>query len=243
MSICFLDCEFTDLLHPELLSIGLAELSGAEHYVELDLDSDIGQSRVRASSDFVRHGGVLDLWGLVDGAKATQWEMGWQAGEWLLNMAAESGTRVGVCFDYDPDWELLEYAVRDAGLWDRVREVVTPTNVNPLTGTFDGELAAEECFLALAARGLGRHHALADALALRAAYLAVKGGAMSLSRFGRTDDFRRLVKAAGGLELESWTREWLLKPAFGLGRRPIEIVSEPGGVDLLEGHLGRIGNG
>ena len=181
MPTCFLDCEFTNLLHPELLSMGLAGLEGAEHYVELDLESDIGKTRVKASSDFVQNGGVLDLWGLVDGAKATQWEMGWRTGEWLLALAETSGTRVEVCFDYEPDWELMEYAIRDAGLWDRVREVVTPTNVSPLTDTIEGELAAEECFRALAARGLGRHHALADALALRAAYLAVKKSATSLA--------------------------------------------------------------
>lgn len=247
MATIFLDCEFTDLLHPELLSIGMVELAGAEraeHYVELDLDSDIGQSRVKTSSDFVRYGGVLDLWGLVEGAKSTEWEMGRRTGEWLLGLAARSGTRVEVCFDYATDWELTEYAIRDAGLWDRVREVVLPTNVNALTRTIDGELAAEECFRSLAKRGLQRHHALADALALRAAYVAVKGTAMNLTRFVHSSDFRRLVNAAGGPEAESWARTWLLKPAFGLsGRRPIDIAGEPGGVELLEAHLGRIGNG
>ena len=116
-------------------------------------------------------------------------------------------------------------------------------DVSALTGTIDGELAAEQCFRGLAKRGLQRHHALADALALRAAYVAVKSSAMDFARFIRTSDFQRLVAAAGGPEWESWTREWLLKPAFGLGRRPLDIAGEPGGVDLLEGHLERIGNG
>ncbi|MBI5270763.1 MAG: DUF2384 domain-containing protein [Burkholderiales bacterium] len=239
-----MDCEFTDLVHPELLSIGMVELAGSEHYVELDLDTDVGKQRVEASSDFVRWGGVLDLWGLVEGAKATELEMGRRTGEWLLRLAAESGTRVVVCFDYATDWELMEYAIRDAGLWDRVREVVQPTNVNALTGTIDGELAAEECFRGLAKRGVQRHHALADALALRAAYLAVKDNAMSLTRFVHTGHFQRLVEAAGGPAAESWTRQWLLKPAFELnGRRPIDIAGEPGGVVLLEEHLRRIGSG
>lgn len=243
MPTCFLDCEFTDLIQSELLSIGLVDLSGAEHYVELDLDSEVGQQRVRASTDFVRWGGVLDFWGLVPGATSTEWEMGRRTADWLLGLAAESGTRVEVCFDCEPDWELMEYAIRDSGLWDRVREVVLPMNVSALTGTIDGELAAEGCFRGLAARGLRRHHALADALALRSAYLAVKANALSLTRFVRTDDFRRLVATAGGPDWESWTRRWLLKPAFGLGRRPIDIAAEPGGIGLLEGYLGRIGNG
>lgn len=36
----------------------------------------------------------------------------------------------------------MEYAIRDAGLWDQVREVVLPVNVDPITGTITGELAA-----------------------------------------------------------------------------------------------------
>lgn len=51
-------------------------------------------------------------------------------------------------------------------------QVVIPVNVNSITGTIDGELAAEQCFRELGkhgGRGLKRHHALADAMALRAA--------------------------------------------------------------------------
>ncbi len=77
--IVFIDTEFTDLLNPELLSIGLVTLDGREHYVELDIT---------------------------------------------------------------------------------------------------GELSAEACFRELNNRGLQRHHALADALALRAAYIDVKAEAL-----------------------------------------------------------------
>jgi hypothetical protein len=62
-----------------------------------------------------------------------------------------------------------------------VREVVIPVNVNSITGTIIGELAAEACFRELGVRGLKRHHALADALALRAAYVSVKAEALSRS--------------------------------------------------------------
>lgn len=178
--LVFLDTEFTNLLHPELLSIGLVTLDGREMYVELDLTSDIGKRRRQTSSDFVLCG-VLDLWGIVHGATDTQWGMGRRVGEWLLELAAEFGTRVEVAYDYDVDFELLEYAVRDSGLWDRVREVVMPVNVGRLTGTIEGELAAEECFRGLSKRGLSRHHALADAHALRAAYLAAKTEALRLA--------------------------------------------------------------
>ena len=172
--ICFLDTEFTDLQAPELLSIGLVSLDGREHYVELDLDCDEGQRRRAKSSVFV-HEVVLDFWGAVPGAACTLQDMGRQTGDWLLRLACRTGQRIEVALDYDIDYALLEQAIRDAGLWDSVCEVVSPVNVDSLTGTIDGELAAEEALRPLLHRGLGRHHALADALALRAAYVAAKG--------------------------------------------------------------------
>jgi hypothetical protein len=159
MATCFLVCEFTDLLHPELLSIGLVELAGAEHYRRTDLDTEIGKARMRASSQFVRWSGVLDPWRLVEGATATQWEMGRRTGDWPLQLANMSGTRVEVCYDYDLDFEAMAHAARDSSPWDKVRDVVLPTNINRLTGAINGELAVEECFRGLATRGLRRHHA------------------------------------------------------------------------------------
>ena len=182
--IVFLDTEFTDLLHPELLSLGLVTLDGREHYTELDLTTDAGQVRVKACSAFVQSG-IFNMWGLVPGATATEWEMGRRTGEWLLGLAAESGTKVEVAFDYSTDYELMEYAIRDSGLWDQVREVVLPVNVNPITGTITGELAAEVCFHTLGqrdGRAIKRHHALADAVALRAAYIDVKAAVLAHAR-------------------------------------------------------------
>ena len=144
--LVFLDTEFTDLLNPELLSLGLVTLDGREHYAELDLTTDTGKARVKASSDFVRYGGIFDMWGLVQSATCTEWEMGRRTGEWLLALAAQTGTRIEVAFDYSMDYELMEYVIRDAGLWEQVREIVLPVNVNPITGTITGELGAEACF-------------------------------------------------------------------------------------------------
>ncbi|MDP1740977.1 hypothetical protein [Polaromonas sp.] len=170
--IVFLDIEFTDLLDPQLLSLGLADLEGHEFYAELDLESAIGKARLKTSSEFVRYNGVIDQWGLVSGASGTEWEMGRRAGEWILGLATGTGRSIEIAFDYSMDYELLEYAIRDAGLWEQVREVVIPRNIDAISGTITGELAAEECYRSLKTRGLARHHALADALALRAAYLA-----------------------------------------------------------------------
>lgn len=183
--IAFLDTEFTDFVHAELLSIGLVSIDGREHYVELDLTTEAGTAKVDRCSDFVRFG-VLDLWGLVPDATATEREMGRRTGEWLLRLAAESGTRVQVAFDYALDYELMEYSLRDAGLWDRVREVVVPVNVGPLTDSPEGQIAAEQYFCEQKRRGLSRHHALCDAGALRAAYIATKAIAMRMAHRGRS---------------------------------------------------------
>jgi hypothetical protein len=183
--LIFLDTEFTNLLGPQLLSLGLVTNDAVEHYVELDMNSEIGRRRRKASSEFVRHEGVLHQWGTIEGAACSEWEMGRRTGEWLLDQAArakaetgtqsaEMGTRVEIAFDYPTDFELLEEVIRESRLWDQVREVVRPVNVAKLVGTSAGELAAEEAFAKIRSRGLKRHHALADAWALRAAYLAVR---------------------------------------------------------------------
>lgn len=179
--ICFLDTEFTDLPVPELLSIGLVTLDCQEHYVELDLACEDGQRRHAKSSEFVREV-VLDFWGVVPGAGCKLEEMGRRTGDWLLKTASRSGQRIEVAFDYDADYALLEQVIRELDMWDAVCDLVSPVNVDCLTGTVDGELAAEEAFLALLRRGLGRHHALADARALRAAYVAAKGINLSNTR-------------------------------------------------------------
>ena len=124
-AIVFLDTEFTDLQNPKLLSIGLVALNGAEHYVELDLTSEVGKTRVKQSSDFVREV-MLDFWGVVPGAGCTECEMGRR--------------------------------------------------------TVEAEFEADRCFQRLSKRGLQRHHALADALALRASYIEVKHVALEAAR-------------------------------------------------------------
>jgi uncharacterized protein (DUF2384 family) len=246
MATVFLGTEFTDPIYPQLLSLGLVTLDGREQYCELDLTSAVGQARKRASSDFVRYGGVFDLWGLVPDATATPSAMGRRTGEWLLRLAGELiGTRVQVAFDYGVDFELLECAIRDVGLWDRVREVVTPMDIGALTGNPEGESAAGACLRELRRRGLARHHALADANALRAAYIAVKAVAELMARATHSDTFGQLAKHALQLGLdEGWLRTWLRAPAFGLGgRRPVEVLDEPGGLESLRDLVTRIAHG
>lgn len=89
---------------------------------------------------------------------------------------------MSVAFDYFTDYALMEHVIRNAGQWERVRGVVQPVDIDRITGINEGELAADECFRELQrTRGLSRHHAHADALALRAAYLAVRSEALRLT--------------------------------------------------------------
>jgi uncharacterized protein (DUF2384 family) len=127
---------------------------------------------------------------------------------------------------------------------------VIPVNVNSITGTIEGELAAEVSYRETSGRGLKRHHSLADAMALRAAYIQVKDTATRLSRFVHTDDFRRLVAVISDMvdpadpprgDAEGWVRRWLTTQAFALDRRrPIDVAMEPGGIEKLERLLGAI---
>lgn len=175
-NVIYLDTEFTDLLAPELLSLSMVSGAGDEHYVEVDLESPVGAKTLAHASDFVRHNGVLEQWGRVPGCTATHEEMGLRTARWLQDQITRLGQPAFIAFDYAPDYELFEYLLRDAGQWDAVRELVRPVNVDELASRLDGALCAEAAYEAMRARGLERHHALADAHALRAACIAVITG-------------------------------------------------------------------
>jgi len=172
----FLDTELTDLLAPRLLSVGMVTWNGREHYVELDPAHLANAATFAKASGFVRTCGVLDQWNRVMGAAASAPEMGRRTARWLLGLAAQFDEPLVIAFDHAGDYALVEECIRDSGLWDRVREVVRPRNVNEINGVFESNLAAEYAYEALRRRDLARHHALADAHALRAAYVAYTTG-------------------------------------------------------------------
>jgi hypothetical protein len=173
----FLDTEFTSLDSPDLLSFSMVSIDGFEIYAELDLIRDpIGQQRFRASSKFSRDT-VISQFNRMPRSKCSASEMGVRAGEWLLERAAGIGGQITVAFDYDDDFALLRDAMLEGGVWDRVRPSLVAENIDQVTGRIEGVLAAEASWLESGLyRGLDRHHALADALALRAAWRAVAGG-------------------------------------------------------------------
>lgn len=180
-ALIFIDTEFTDFANARLLSLGMASYDSHEFYVELDLDDPANQDILRGASEFVRWGGVLDQWECIPGAAVCARDMGKRAGDWLQEMVEEARGPLTVAFDYRTDYELLTQSLEAVGLLKRLRDVLQPMNVADTTDTFEAQQAADAVFDQLRTRGLARHHALADALALRAAYLAemtLRGGAL-----------------------------------------------------------------
>ena len=179
-----LDTEFTSLEHPMLLSIGMVTLDGREHYAELDLSTSEGEKRFGIASEFVKRE-VLPMWGRVADAACSAHALGRRTGEWLLALQPAGVIRVG--FDYAVDWELTRDALVTAGMWEHLRERLEPVDVLGIAHSPEGEIAASHCFDELRRRRLFRHHALADAIALKEAYRAVNAmrealAAMRLSR-------------------------------------------------------------
>jgi hypothetical protein len=162
--LVFLDTEFTDLGEPNLLSVGMVSEAGDELYVELELDTDDARDRMRVTSAFVDEV-VLPQWSRVPGAACSHREMGRRIGEWLQRLAERSG-QVELVSDCRLDVELVEGALGHAGLLQAMNAVSTQRIVAGVDEIGDvGRLygRAER-------RRLYRHHALADAMALRSAH-------------------------------------------------------------------------
>lgn len=165
----FIDCEFTGMEEgePELLSIGLVADDGGELYIELT-----GESHLTGASTFVLDV-VATQFGLMPHAVESQIELGQRVGAWLLDLEQAS---IDVAYDYHTDFDLLERALQCAGLWSRLKDVIKPTHIGYLTGHDIVEAAMERSWAdSFDVDGIARHHALADARALRWAFTAMHG--------------------------------------------------------------------
>ena len=101
-------------------------------------------------------------------------DIGKRVGAWLLELGELS---IDILYDFHADMDLLEGSLRAAAIWTRLSPVLVPTHIGYLIGEPDVTTAMEASWIAsFAADGIERHHALADARALRAGYLAVHGG-------------------------------------------------------------------
>lgn len=179
--LLFLDCEFTSLEAPELLSLALVPLDGHAEalYLELSTGSESFRDRQARANTFVRNQ-VLPQLGrpsLSNGRHASDRDLGASLASWLFSRAAVAGA-LHIAYDYHTDFDLLEQALRAAGEWARIESALMPMHVGYLWSDPEACVAAHRSWQAHevgAQPQLRRHHALADARALRHAYLAVHG--------------------------------------------------------------------
>ncbi len=130
----FVDCEFVSFESPRLLSIGLAASDGREFYVELP-DSAL----LEGASEFVLDT-IVPQFGLIPSAVGTKPELGCLVGEWLIGLGHGP---IAVHYDYHSDFDLLESALEAAGLWSRMKGLLTPTHIGYLIAESDVEAAME----------------------------------------------------------------------------------------------------
>jgi len=159
----FLDTEFVlgPCVPPQLLSIGMCALDGSEFYRELPAGRV-----VEFADEFLRRH-VLPQLGRDSGVAMTAEQAAHDLASWLDCV----GHHIEVCYDYSLDYDLFEGLLRLGTGASSAR--LLPCHVGYLNEIGEWETVAEACFEDLASRrGLKRHHALADAIALRAKFVA-----------------------------------------------------------------------
>lgn len=76
------------------------------------------------------------------------------------------------------------------------------------------------------------------------AFIAEQRGLLGrLEAFVRTPGFERLSETLcrGGADgSEVWLAAWLIQPTLGLGKAPLEVIAEPGGLGRVDDHLLRV---
>lgn len=161
----FLDCEFTDLLSPRLLSLALVSDHGPEIYLELtDPIHHVG------ASSFTRET-VLPMFGILPISIGSMEAFGRRLGEWLIDLDRHS---IDVAFDFGTDFVLLQRVLCEADFLRPLATKLRPINIRHLLDVYGARDAMERSWASsLALQGIRRHHALADARALAAAFAAV----------------------------------------------------------------------
>jgi hypothetical protein len=223
MSRVFFDTEFTSVLDPRQLSIGLVTLDGLKCSAELDMTSEFGRTRLAITPWDVREN-IFDKCGEIPDAKCdSEWTLGQRVGTWLQQMAevAPDGC-IDLLYDYCVDFELLMGSLEDCNLWPQVRVVAREANIGDKTGTLGPELTAEAtlCALRRGSPPLFRHQLLADAIALRASWQNWE------LVHQRSRDFRQLLDVVGHQNVGA-LYEWLASSAPAIaGRTPLDVLAD-----------------
>jgi len=155
--LVFVDTEFTDFIQIDLISIALVCDDGREFYAERN------DYRSEDCSDFVR-AAVVPMLGRVAGAACTRTELTGRLRAWFEALR-EPATLV---YDYSTDRDLLV----DAFLGDEFD--APPANVGSslMLGEVEIDPVYQHALNRAYVPGWPRHHALADARAMRTGYQA-----------------------------------------------------------------------
>ena len=159
----FFDTEFTAFRDGRLLSAGFISEDGREAYFEIP-----GDGLNRDCNDWVRANVLSQFDLLPDCAAGSTAGLGERVARYLL---AFDGP-VELCCDYKLDERFLVAALEQSQTWAVVRERVTFVNIADELRDDASVEAAKVASFAESAPRLGVHHALADARALCAAWLA-----------------------------------------------------------------------
>jgi hypothetical protein len=147
----FIDTEFTDFDHRELISIGAVAEDGREFYAEL---TDFDHAKC---SDFV-HSIVLPKLGNVPAIIGSKMEVGAALKSWL----DELGGAIEICVDYSGDWELFYALVEDLKTRAVPKQIIC-RDIWSKISDFDKERYWRDY-------GRNDHHALSDARANKYAF-------------------------------------------------------------------------
>lgn len=167
----FLDTEFipkSSSSPVRLLSIGLCSERGHEFYRELALPPD---ALPAAEGNVFIRTKVLPQMGTRPQSVAEPAVIARDLAAWLDTLDA---SELEVCYDFHVDYDLFEELL--TLIAPPAVATLCPTHVGYLNEDDELEVAVAACFASLELeRGLHRHHALADAHALRAKFWAAHG--------------------------------------------------------------------
>lgn len=159
----FIDTEFTDLLEPILISIGMVADTGEEFYAEVPYPDN-------KCTPFVREA-VLPLLGREPNAYFSLSEMPRRLQTWL-EIIRRKDEDIIICFDYSTDWDLFSQVIQY-----RIPPWVKPK----LCGSSFNELLLYDYFKKSPSEV--QHHALYDARANRYAYRPRDSAAVFAKQF------------------------------------------------------------
>lgn len=156
--LLFLDTEFTDFIDCELISIGFVSENGAHEFYAERRDFEVKRCSTWVQSN------VLPLLTEPESCRLTRCELHNCLWAWFEGLPAPAV----VAFDYTTDWELLLDALLDFGRDTPPQNLVSGRNIASLQTDPMFAGAMQQFF----AQHPSRHHALVDAKALRAGWIA-----------------------------------------------------------------------